>query len=168
MEQSGKVSADNGPIEEGGGGIGLLIANRFLLFLQPVAGCVGPPARTGSFPVHATHARGGTSRPESCTDSGFQHRSLCRSAVQQPPPSPPHHPKISPPEDEKGRRCSWTQIKGIEQRKSFDLLSVRPLQRQTKIDAKKQSPKNSSEVQNLILTAVLGCGHTNILILDIS
>lgn len=138
-----------------------------LLFLQPVAGCVGrqpgpaafrytphtlavalpdwSPAQTQAFSTGVSAAQ----------PSSSQHR-------------PHHHPKISHPEDEKGRRCSWTQIKGIEQRKSFDLLSVRQLKRQTKIDAKKQSPKNSSEVQNLILTAVLRCWDTNILILDIS
>lgn len=167
MEQSGKVSADNGPIEEGGGGIGLLIANRFLLFLQPVVARVGRRPGPAAF-RYMTHTLA-VALPDR---SPAQTQAFSTEVSAAQPSSshcrPHNHPKISPPEDKKGRRCSWTQIKGIEQRNSFDLLSVRQLKRQTKIDAKKQSPKKSSEVQNLILTAVLGCWHTNILILDIS
>lgn len=78
------------------------------------------------------HTCGGVSRPEPCAGSAFQHRSLCRSAVQQPPPaSLRYHLQKT-----KGRHRSWTQIKGKEKQKRFDLLSLGPLQMQTKIDTK--------------------------------
>lgn len=78
------------------------------------------------------HPRGGVSRLEPCTGSAFQHRCLCRSTLQQPPPaSLRYHLQRT-----KGRCRSWTQIKGTEEQKTFDLLSVGPLQRQTKITTK--------------------------------
>lgn len=131
-----KVRYDNSLIEEGGGGIGLLITKQFLLFMPPV-----PAAWADSQNLQLFFICGGVSRLEACTGSAFQYRSLCRSAVPQPPPaSLRYHLQRT-----KGRRRSWTQIKGKEEQKRFDLLSVGPLQIQTKIDTKKRSHKYSSD-----------------------
>lgn len=90
------------------------------------------------------HASSGASRPESCTDSAFQHQSLSRSAVQQPRPPPPPHPLISPPEDENGDIPAGLKSKAQSNRRAL-IFSLSDHFRDRR---KHQSPQNSFKVHN--------------------
>lgn len=91
-----KVSADNGPIEEGGRGISLLIAKRFLLFMQPVPGCVGGQPEPAAFLC--------TPRLRWRFQTDVLHSlslSAPESLLHSRPAATTGLPPISPPEDQK-------------------------------------------------------------------